>query len=551
VSKANPTPFDLQQPPIADAKAVADFMAPDNDPWPDPLELQAELPGVPPFRSEFLPEPLRPLIEEIAASMQVPLDFPGAAMVVALAGVVNRRAIIRPKYLDRAWRETCNLWGCIIGPPGSLKSPVLGRIASPLVKIEREWFDQQQIEEVDFENAKTDIQMEQQLWETSAKAALKDGKPRPPRPDSTIWPPYERRLLTSDSTYESLHQILAQNPAGVFCLRDELSGFLAGLDSEGRQQERPFFLQCWSGSGHHAIDRVGRGHIFVRDTCASLFGALVPHGAVRLVNAVQSGKGDDGFLQRLSVTVWPDMPRDWKWVDKISNETAADGWEGIARALVKLSPADPIVMNFNAASMERFIGWYSDLQAKLRSDLLHASMISHLSKYSKLVPVCAAIFQLAEMADRGELECRAAVEEAYSQRVRRAITLPPEDYAPATAPTEATLVSLPNLERAIALAHYLEGHAQRLYSCVLTPSIRAAHSLARHIRKGDLGPQFSKRDVSRRCWSDLSEPELVDGALQHLSDLNWIRPRVAPTTVQGGRPSGVWLINPKLNGGTK
>ena len=48
---------------------------------------------------------------DISERMQVPLDYPAAFAVLALAGVVGRRAVIQPKARDSSWRIAPNLWG--------------------------------------------------------------------------------------------------------------------------------------------------------------------------------------------------------------------------------------------------------------------------------------------------------------------------------------------------------------------------------------------------------------------------------------------------------
>ena len=50
-----------------------------------------------------------------------------------------------------------------------------------------------------------------------------------------------------DATTEKLHEILNENPAGVFVVRDELTGWLGELDKPGREGERAFYLQAWNG----------------------------------------------------------------------------------------------------------------------------------------------------------------------------------------------------------------------------------------------------------------------------------------------------------------
>ena len=247
---------------------------------------------------------------------------------------------------------------------------------------------------------------------------MRTNKPRPPRPESTIWEPLQRRILVTDATYESLHTILSQNPGGCLCTRDELSGFLASLDADNRQAERPFWLSLWTGSGHHTLDRIGRGHIYVENVCGSLFGNLVPQTAARLVTAMASGKQDDGFLQRFSLAVWPDMGS-WRWIDRPTDPIAAETWERVVRSIVALSGVDPLPMDFNPEAQEVFVSWYTDLQTKIHSDRFHPAMQSHLAKYPKTLVVIAAIYELAELADSGKLASHAAAEEPYLLRVRQ------------------------------------------------------------------------------------------------------------------------------------
>jgi hypothetical protein len=78
----------------------------------------------------------------------------------------------------------------------------------------------------------------------------------------------------TDATFEKLHEILAQNPAGVLVIRDELTGWLAELDRLGRKGERAFFLQAWNGDSGFTVDRIGRGSIYVPAVCVSLLGNI-------------------------------------------------------------------------------------------------------------------------------------------------------------------------------------------------------------------------------------------------------------------------------------
>jgi putative DNA primase/helicase len=102
-----------------------------GEPWPAPRPLSAALAEVSPFDPELLPETLRPWALDLAERLQVPADYPAAALIVMLAGTLGRRASIRPQRHDN-WRVVPNLWGAIIGRSGVMKSPVLHAIMGPL-----------------------------------------------------------------------------------------------------------------------------------------------------------------------------------------------------------------------------------------------------------------------------------------------------------------------------------------------------------------------------------------------------------------------------------
>lgn len=539
-------PFDQKQTHV-DPAEVADFMSGRSDPWPDPQQLEPELPDVPEFHVGNLPEVLRPLVEEVAESMQVPPDFPACAAITSLAGCIGHRAIVLPKALDNSWREVCNLWGMNIGSPGLMKTPILKLINRPLESIQRQWNEAHEADEETHERLKQQIKLEMDVYETQSRAAIRANRPQPARPDDHLYAPRERRLIVTDCTFETLHQIMSANAAGVYQLRDELTGFFSGLEREGRQGEREFWLQAWSGDSGFTIDRIGRGSIFVPFVCASLFGNCVPAKLRFYLKSVLSGAAtDDGLIQRFQITCWPNTVKTWRYIDRVGSNAAANAAEHVYQSLVRLSGRHPLELRFNPEGQQLFIAWLSALELRLRSETLNPVMAGHVSKFRKLVPVLAGIFELAEAAQRGELETRIIPEEpylSYARRIDRRIVL---EEVPPIQSTGATPISAANTLRAITLCDYFEAHARRVYSCLISPEIRAAHELGRHIVKGDLGTQFSTRELKRKGWTDLKEEALVDAALTHLADLGWIRALPVPTNPQGGRKLEPWEINPKV-----
>ncbi len=186
------------------------------DEWPAPESLVESLPDVAQFDLELMPESFRALVKDVAERMQVPLDFPAVAAIATLAGVTNRRAVIQPKRNDHTWTVVPNLWGGIVAPPGMLKSPVLSCMTQPARVIESEWRKAHEDEQRNYQVALELQKLAEKAWRTQYSKALTKSKEPPAKPESTLVQPMLRRLITSDATFESLHHVLSENPAGLF-----------------------------------------------------------------------------------------------------------------------------------------------------------------------------------------------------------------------------------------------------------------------------------------------------------------------------------------------
>jgi len=482
------------------------------DGWTEPEHLSDTLPEVARFDLELMPESLRPLVEDAAERMQVPMDFPAVASIATLAGVTNRRALIQPKRNDTSWLVVPNLWGGIVAPPGMLKSPVIAAMVKPVSEIEKAWREEYAKEEEAYRNAQELYEEDVKAWRTSYQAACKKNLDKPAKPDTSLVPPTLRRLTTSDGTFESLHHILSQNPAGLFVTRDELTGWLAGLERQGREQERSFYLECWNGDASFTIDRIGRGSIHVPHACISLFGGIQP-GPLRayMAGSLRDGSSNDGLMQRLQLLVWPDIPRGWSYVDRKPNEPAIDCAAQVYRQIVNLDCANPLRLQFDDETQPLFEHWLTELEGRIRKDEFSVSFQSHLAKYRSLMPSLALLFALAD----GQT-----------------------DYVP-----------ISHAKQACDWCDYLESHARRLYAPEARPGQSAAIALSQRLVKGWKREDglFTVRDVYQNGWSILNTPEAVRAALLVLTEYGWVRQVASDVSSStGGRPSEAYRINPRV-----
>jgi putative DNA primase/helicase len=482
------------------------------DEWPEPEPLAESLPDVAPFDLELMPESLRPLVKDVAERMQVPLDFPAVAAIATLAGVTNRRAVIQPKRNDHTWTVVPNLWGGIVAPPGMLKSPVLTSMTQPARAIESEWRQAHEFKEQLYLSESEKHKLEIAAWEQNFKRAAKqkDADERPEKPECTLVQPTLRRLVTSDATFESLHLVLSENPAGLFVIRDELTGWLAGLERHGREQERAFFLECWNGDAAFTVDRIGRGSVHVPHACISLFGGIQP-ARLRdyLADAMRDGPSNDGLVQRFQLMVWPDTPPAWRYVDRQPDAHALEYAAQVYRRTAALDAENPLRLQFDDEAQALFEQWLTDLEQRIRGEDAEV-MQAHLSKYRSLMPSLALLFALAD----GHTDC--------------------------VPPSQAKL--------ACDWCDYLETHARRVYSAQARPGQHAAIALSKRLsaswRRED--GFFTVRDVYRSGWTALDSPDAARGALLVLEEYGWVRRET--DTQAPGRPSETYRINPRIGG---
>ena len=85
----------------------------------------------------MIPRPFRDWCRDVEARLDCPLEYVAAPLINMLSGLIGRRIALRPKRHDD-WKVVPNLWGAIVGPPGSLKTPAIDEVCRPLKKMAAE-----------------------------------------------------------------------------------------------------------------------------------------------------------------------------------------------------------------------------------------------------------------------------------------------------------------------------------------------------------------------------------------------------------------------------
>lgn len=289
-------------------------------PDPDPRLLRPSLPPAPalPFRDVLGPR-LAQWVADAAEAKGAPVDYVfGALLAVAGATIGNARWA----SVWQGWAEPPIIWTMCVGLPSAGKSPAIDAALQPLRKEERRLREAAQAERAQWAEKADLARLEESAWKEAAKAAIKEGKPPPNRPagcDAGATP-HIPRLVVNDGTIERLGWILAKQPRGTLQMRDELAGWLEGMQRySGGGSDRPFWLEAFGGRGY-TVERMGREPLTIDRLSIGVLGGIQPDRLKSLLFK----SDDDGLLARF-LPIWPEpapLRRPQAWADEALIEAA-------------------------------------------------------------------------------------------------------------------------------------------------------------------------------------------------------------------------------------
>ena len=172
-------------------------------------------------------------------------------------------------------------------------------------------------------------------------------------------------------------------------------------------------------------------------------------------------------------------------------------------------------MRLSPAAQEIFVEWYTGFmrnRRQIEADGSESEPIgAHFGKYPGLVGKLSLILHVAD--------------DSQGQKV-----------------SETTIL------KALAWLDYLTPHARRIYHAVEHPELGAASLLLSRLKRGELPPQFKPRDIYRKGWHGLSDPESVRRACELLLEYDWLID-VTPDAKGNGRPADpVFSVSPAVEG---
>jgi hypothetical protein len=469
-----------------------------NTYWPAPKPLVNELKPVKQLNIDLLPKVMQSLVVDSAERMQCPPDFLAAGLLIVASSIIARNVVVQPKHSDTGWVEVPNLWGVIIGKPSLLKTPTLSIAMAALDKLEiisRELHKEELKEfQVDCEL----MEIHAVINKKEAKSAITKDKNHSKAKAILMAdqidddePPSQTRYIINDGTFEKIADLQCSNTKGLLVFRDELSGWLKGLNKPDKTNDRSFYLESWNGNKSYTVDRIGRGTTFIPTNRLSILGGIQPDVFSNLILETVSGsQGGDGLLQRFQVAVYPDLIDKPAFIDKAPNKQAFVLFRDKIISLAKWSNdhEEQHVLQFDKEAYHLYKEWYLHNETLIRADNQQVSLEAHYAKYRGLVPSIAAIFHVLEV----------------------------------DSVDESPLINKEDTLAAIEYVEYLRTHAERIYSLPEQYVLIGAKVILKNFDK--LNDTFLVRDVYRKKWKGLTTKDLVEPSLAILEESGYCMP---------------------------
>lgn len=400
---------------------------PEEEVGPPPLAFKLE-----PFPVEVLPAPLARFVREVSQALPCPPDFAGVPMLAVLGAAIGTSRVIQVKP---GWEERPLLYVAVVADPGSRKSPALDKVTLPLreyqkrLHAEYEWAREVYWQEL------SQFEVELETWKLAGKKAARGKEPPPEEKPATPEEPVMAQIFTTDATLEALAVLLQKNPRGLIFLRDELTGWVHGMNQykAGKGADRQAWLSFWNGAQVVVNRKSAKGPVLLEHPFVSVVGCLPPDVLGDLAD--ERGR-EDGFIHRLLFSHPEHLPP--YWTEAFVTREAQEGYLKVFEALLRLSPSMDeegrsfsVAAPFTVTGKEVFVGW-ANAHHEEQTELLFPENLR--GPWAKLEGYCARLALILQ-------ECRYVIGEATGEAIDEISAL-----------------------GAVALMNYFKSHTRKVYS---------------------------------------------------------------------------------------
>jgi hypothetical protein len=470
--------------PLATELAAAASPAAPDEPSESPAPRE-------PFPVGALPPVMRRYVNEYARIMGIPPEYVALPMLATAAAAIGNSRTLR---LRDTWHAPALIWACVVGPSGTGKSPPMEHALRPLRRHQSDAFrayaDAVATHRADTLRHERDVAR----WKKSS------GEEEPPEEPTA---PVCAQYVLDDTTLEAMAVVLAMNPRGVLLARDELGGWLEGMDAYRDAGDMQRWLSIHRAESFTVNRKTGDQRIIhIPRAAISIIGGIQP---AILRRAMTRERVESGLMARILFAAPAAPPK--KWTDADVSISTREAWARTVDGLLAIpmgvdadGEPEPVTLDMDAGARAQWRQWYdANARRTAESD----------------GPVAAALAKIEEQAARLALVMMLA-------------------RTPA-----AAIVDGEAMRAGITLATWFRAEAERLYG--EDTDDRRQRELIELIRRR--GGKITPRELAQasRRYQPVG---VARAALSELVGAGHGRWDDSPPGPRGGRPAERFVIRP-------
>ena len=279
------------------------------------------------FPESIFPAVLQKLIRELESTLNFSPDYTSASILYAVSVSIGNRIQLKVK---NSWLEKSNLYMVLVGRTGDVKSHSVSFCLNPLMKLDKENFEQYLIQKKEYEQLPA---------EEKSKTII----------------PVLRQLLLNDFTPEAFVKAHYFNPRGIGLYTDEIAGFFNSFNQYRKGSEEESYLSAWSGKPI-IKNRISGDEMRVDNTKVDIIGTM--QEAI-LSSVFQSNKMKNGFIDRL-LFVLPYKYVDNKWNDLDLDEKYIEWYSNFISKIFNLAEQSKVILEFHPEAKEYLYKWQNN-----------------------------------------------------------------------------------------------------------------------------------------------------------------------------------------------
>ncbi len=304
------------------------------------------------FPIEVFPPSIIKFVKYAAISLNCNVEFLCVPILIASSVAIGSKVKVQPK---KSWTEGALLYAIVVGEPGSKKSPAIKMALAPIFDLQKSFLNSEEF----------------------------------------------RIIYTTDSTIESVAELMSLYPHGLLLYKDEAVGWWKGFNqyksSGGNEME--YYLQIFSQTTL-VITRKGKPPIQINNPFVSVIGGI----QVDLLESLSEMR-DNGFLDRILFS-YPRKIKIKYTTEEIDEEITNEYNRIITQIYNSQQASEEKVLLFSTEAQLLWNDWNTEFSEKRNDDSLPYYFLNALSKLEAYTARFALNLEYLKCADAGiEVQC--------------------------------------------------------------------------------------------------------------------------------------------------